>query len=80
MLKCRKDSSYPGKTKRMISNDKELITLIARGMSTKQIAPIMRHTESAVETQRSKLMKRVRVRNAPELVAYAFRNKILTIE
>lgn len=64
----------------MISNDKELISLIARGMSTKQIAPIMRHTESAVESYRNQLMKRKGVKNAAELVAYAYQKRILTIK
>lgn len=64
----------------MITNDKEMIELIADGLGTKQIAERMRHTESSIESYRAKLMRRVKVKNAPELVAWAFRNRILTIK
>lgn len=64
----------------MISNDKELIQLIASGFSSKEIACLMRHTESTIDSYRNRLLKRVGVRNAPQLVAWAFRNRILTIK
>lgn len=57
--------------------EKELLKAIAQGLTTKEIASSLKMTESTAETYRIRLIKKVRVANTAELIAYAFRNGIL---
>lgn len=58
-------------------NDQELLKAIANGLTTKEIAPALKMTESTAETYRIRLMRKVGVHNTAALIAYAFRNGIL---
>jgi DNA-binding NarL/FixJ family response regulator len=57
--------------------ENELLTAIARGLITKQIAVELKMTESTIETYRQRLMKKVGVQNTAALIAYGFRNGLL---
>ena len=57
--------------------EKELLKAIAQGLTTKQIAGLLKMTESTTETYRLRLLKKVRVANTAGLIAYAFKNGIL---
>jgi DNA-binding NarL/FixJ family response regulator len=58
-------------------HEKELLKAIAQGFTTKQIASLLRMSESTTETYRIRLIKKVKVSNTAGLLAYAFRNGIL---
>jgi DNA-binding NarL/FixJ family response regulator len=57
--------------------EKEILTWIAKGLTTKEIAHSMKMSEATTETYRVRLMKKVNVLNTASLIAYAFRNGIL---
>lgn len=58
-------------------NEQELLKAIANGLTTKEIAPVLKMTESTAETYRIRLIRKVGVHNTAALMAYAFRNGIL---
>ena len=58
-------------------SEQELLKAIANGLTTKEIAPVLKMTESTAETYRIRLIKKVGVHNTAALMAYAFRNGIL---
>ncbi len=57
--------------------EKELLKAIAKGLTTKEAASLLKMTESTTETYRIRLIKKVRVNNTAGLLAYAYRNGIL---
>jgi DNA-binding NarL/FixJ family response regulator len=57
--------------------EQELLKAIANGLTTKEIAPALKMTESTAETYRIRLIRKVGVHNTAALMAYAFRNGIL---
>ena len=62
----------------MLTNrEKELLSTIAQGFTTKEIASLLKMSEATVETYRIRLMKKVGVQNAAALMAFAFNNGIL---
>jgi DNA-binding NarL/FixJ family response regulator len=59
------------------SREKELLTTIAQGLTTKEIASLLKMSEATVETYRIRLMKKVGVQNAAALMAFGFSNGLL---
>ena len=57
--------------------EKELLTGISRGLTTKEIAEEMKMSEATIETYRVRLLKKVNVLNTAALIAYAYRNGLL---
>jgi len=58
-------------------HENELLRCIASGLTTKEIAALLRISFATAETYRIRLIKKVGVPNTAGLVAYAFRNGIL---
>ncbi len=57
--------------------ENELLRIIASGLTTKEIAAQLKMTEATTETYRTRLIKKLGVRNSAALLAYAYRNGIL---
>lgn len=57
--------------------ERELLKAIASGMTTKEIAPALKMSESTTETYRIRLIRKVGVCNTAGLLAYAYRNGLL---
>ncbi|HOX81962.1 MAG TPA: response regulator transcription factor [Chryseolinea sp.] len=57
--------------------ENELLKAIASGLTTKEIAALMKMGESTTETYRIRLIKKLAVANTAALLAYAYRNGIL---
>lgn len=53
--------------------EREVLTLIAHGNTTKEIATRLYVSEGTVETHRTHIMRKLKLRNVAELVVYAFR-------
>jgi DNA-binding NarL/FixJ family response regulator len=53
--------------------EKEIIALVAQGFTSKEIAAKLHISVATVETHRTNLMAKLRVRNVAELVSWAFR-------
>jgi DNA-binding NarL/FixJ family response regulator len=58
-------------------HERELLKAIARGLTTKEIATVLKLPETTAETYRIRLIKKMRVPNTAALLAYAFRNGML---
>ena len=57
--------------------ERDLLKAIASGLTTKEIASVLKMSESTAETYRMRLIKKVGVLNTAGLIAYAYRNGIL---
>jgi DNA-binding NarL/FixJ family response regulator len=76
----RKGLIHGGRPPRPCHNerDTQLLRLVAQGRRSKEIAGELAFTTKAVETHRSRLMKRFNCSNTAELVCYAIREGIAT--
>jgi DNA-binding CsgD family transcriptional regulator len=70
---------YPGSDadELLTAREREIVQLVAEGKSSKEIAGILNITAKTVETHRSHIMSKLRLRSIPELVRYAIRNHIV---
>jgi DNA-binding NarL/FixJ family response regulator len=57
--------------------ERELLVTISHGLTTKEIAVLLKMSEATVETYRIRLMKKVGVQNAAALMAFGFSNGLL---
>jgi DNA-binding NarL/FixJ family response regulator len=63
----------------LTAREKEVITLIAQGFISKEIAAKLYISVATVETHRTNLMTKLGVRNVAELVSYAFRTDLVKL-
>jgi DNA-binding NarL/FixJ family response regulator len=59
--------------------EQEVLTLIAHGKTTKEIAGVLGLSIGTLETHRAHIMRKVKVRNVAELVVYAFRAGLIRL-
>ena len=59
--------------------EQEVLTLIARGSTTKEIATALGVSFGTVDTHRTNLMRKLKVRNVAGLVVYAFRARLIDL-
>ncbi|KAF0819836.1 MULTISPECIES: response regulator [unclassified Cytobacillus] len=57
--------------------EKEVLTLIAKGFSNKDIAELLVISVKTVETHKGNLMEKLQMKTRPELVAYALKKGLL---
>lgn len=65
--------SEPAAAGKLTPRQREILQLIAEGKNTKEIAFVLGLSVKTVETHRSMLMERLRIRDTPGLVRYAMR-------
>lgn len=61
----------------LTESERRLLTEIASGLTTKEIAGKLKMTESTAETYRIRLIKKMGALNTAGLIAYAYRNGML---
>ena len=64
---------------RLTSREREVTKLIAEGKTNKEIANLLFISIRTVENHRANIMKKLKLRNTPELVKYAIRKKYVSI-
>lgn len=64
---------------RLTSREREVTKLIAEGKTNKEIANMLFISIRTVENHRANIMKKLKLRNTPELVKYAIRKKYISI-
>lgn len=57
--------------------EKEVLTLIAKGFSNKEIAEQLVISVKTVETHKGNLMEKLQMKTRPELVSYALKKGLL---
>ena len=70
------DESIPELTPRQI----EVLTLVARGLSTKDIARTLNISIKTVETHRSQLMQRLNIHDVAGLVRYSIKKGLVNVD
>ena len=71
--------ALPARVTALSPREKEILTLIAHGESSKEIASKLHIGVGTVETHRARLLSKLKVRNVAGLVAYAFRTGLLRL-
>lgn len=64
----------------LTSRQKEILRLLAEGMSTRDIASLLSISAKTVETHRSQLMQKLEIYDVPGLVKYAIRHGLVSID
>ena len=59
------------------AREREVLQLLAEGMSTKEVASGLHISVKTAETHRANLMRKLRLHTVSDLVRYAVRNKIV---
>ena len=58
----------------MVAKEEEVLTLIARGYTNKEISQQLHVSHKTIDTHRTNLMKKIDVHNVTGLVKYAIAN------
>jgi len=64
-------------TNRITSRERQVLQLLAGGMSSKKVASSLGISVKTAETHRANLMRKLEIHNISELVRYAVRNQII---
>ena len=67
----------PLRSQNMTERETELVKLLARGLSSKEVASRLHIATRTVETHRSNIYRKLQFRNIADLVLYAVRNDLL---
>lgn len=63
----------------LTSREKEILTLVATGCSSKEIADKLIISTRTVETHRNNIMQKLEVKNSAELIKYVISNKLIEL-
>jgi len=69
-----------GQSRSLDDRDIQLLRYLSNGLSNQQISLLMHLSKRTIEGRRQKLLEKTNTRNTAQLIAYAFRNKILPLE
>jgi len=61
----------------MTQREKQITVLLADGLTSRQMVPILKHSEASIETYRTRLLKKMGVKTSAGLVGYALRKKLI---
>ncbi|HLR24692.1 MAG TPA: response regulator transcription factor [Fodinibius sp.] len=76
----RTGSDQPSPGKKLTKREKEIITLIAKGLTSNEIADKLYISPRTVDTHRSNLMEKLELKNIAELVRYAIKHDLISSE
>jgi len=76
----RRTNARPGSTERLSPRQEQILKLMAKGHSMKQIAFDLGISVKTVETHRSALMARIGIRDIAGLVRYALKNGLIELD
>ncbi|WP_320051785.1 response regulator transcription factor [uncultured Acetobacteroides sp.] len=71
-----------GKTKqnKLSKREEEIVNLIAKGYSSEKIGEVLSISVKTVSNHRNNIYSKLDVQNTAELISYAYKNRILTVE
>ena len=62
----------------LTDREKEILQLLAEGRSNKDVAVLLNHSTNTVETHRTRIMQKLDLHSAAEIVLYAVRKRIVS--
>jgi RNA polymerase sigma factor (sigma-70 family) len=62
----------------LTEREKEILQLLAEGRSNKEVATLLNLSTNTVETHRTRIMQKLNLHSAAEIVLYAVRKRIIT--
>jgi two-component system, NarL family, response regulator NreC len=62
----------------LTAREKEILQLLAEGKSNKEVASVLNLSTNTVETHRTRIMQKLDLHNAAEIVLYAVRKRIIS--
>jgi len=62
----------------LTDREKEILQLLAEGKSNKEVATILNLSTNTVETHRTRMMQKLDLHSAAEIVLYAVRKRIIS--
>jgi len=77
LLKDLRKTSLKEPEPQLTSREREIMTMIAQGISNKEIASHLKISPKTVEAHRSAIMRKLGLQSITELVRYAIRNKLI---
>jgi DNA-binding CsgD family transcriptional regulator len=80
MKSARKEAITHPELEQLTFRQREILQLVARGQTTKQIAGLLGLSGKTVEAHRLRLMRRLEIDNVPGLVRYAIRTGLVSSE
>jgi DNA-binding NarL/FixJ family response regulator len=80
LLEYGKDSSDRAKLDKLSPRQREILKLVAEGLSTKEIAGHLSISAKTVETHRAQLMERLNIHDVAGLVRFAIKMGLVDIE
>jgi len=78
MLEKNTDSRYH-KDEILTKRELEIVKLVAEGLNNQKIADLLCISHRTVDTHRTNIMQKVKVKNVAELVRYAIKNRLVEI-
>lgn len=76
----RRVGAHPGEGELLTSRQREVLQLIAEGLSTKQVASKLKRSVKTVENHRNQIMHRLAIHDVAGLVRYAIRIGLISAE
>lgn len=64
----------------LTNREREIVRLVAEGKSTREISALLGVSAKTAETHRSNIMRKLKLHSVSELILYAIRNGILSLE
>jgi DNA-binding NarL/FixJ family response regulator len=65
---------------RLTAKEQEVLRLLTEGLSSKEIARCVNASPQTIDVHRKNIMKKLNLHTVPELVKWAIRNKLLTLD
>ncbi|AMZ71819.1 MULTISPECIES: response regulator transcription factor [Pseudomonas] len=80
LTRVQKHQSDPARTHNLTARQLEILRLIVRGKSTREIANGLNLSIKTVETHRAQIMKRLQIHDVAGLVLFAVREQIISLD
>jgi DNA-binding NarL/FixJ family response regulator len=64
----------------LTNREREIVRLVAEGKSTREISILLGVSAKTAETHRSNIMRKLKLHSVSELILYAIRNGIMSVE
>ncbi len=79
-IRMRSQVEHPGPLARLTPREREVLQLVVEGLSSAEIAEILFLSPKTIETYRSRMMRKLGIRDLPALVKFAIQHGLTSVE